>query len=237
MFNEKAKLSTLAGEVDDFGRITRGLIQAMYDHGGDTPDLNVLLRQELQPAHLFAQMAQLVVPLWALKGKNVHLGLIDFDQPSEHFWPRYPTAAVHSGVRDGEKVRFSDIKPQMECQYELDHLTTWLKRPNLLFDEVLHAYGQIRRMRHAGWRELLVYAHQQVAPEVLGNRKIIAAGSRIMTERPMREAYVPYEATTFPALMMLEGKMTIAWMGPEHDSDRATFRFGPECFYLARVYP
>ena len=236
MFSEKAKLSTLAGEADDFGRITRGLIQAVYDHGGDTPDLNVLLRQELQPAHLFAQMAKLLVPLWRLWGHNVHLGLIDYDQPSEHFWPRYPNAAVHSGVRNGEVVRFTQAKPHMECTHALDHLTTWMKRPHLLFDEVLHAYGQVQRVKHAGWRELLVYAHQHVTPELLGNRKIIAAGSQILTERIRGGEAYPYEATNFPALMMLDGKMTIAWMGPEHDSDRATFHFGPECFYLTRLY-
>lgn len=212
-------LRGLIADFDEHNQLWRVLLQAIHDHGGQTPHINALLTDAKGPRLLINAFAKLIVgKIWEYEKTLVDLDMKegDFSCASEEFLARYEHLQVSPDIGLDEGGTYSETIPKRPCRYRLYHFS----RPMSLA-EVRGAFQRLGCLEeHAGWRELVAYA-SLLRTEDLSGCRILAAGS-------LRSSAVPVIQKSH------DEDICVAWQGVDNPVQH---RFGHECFYLVRVYP
>src|SRR3989344_1419539 len=232
MFNDKIKLPSLVGDVDDMGHILRNLIRAVHDHGGDTAVLNRLLLQDAityGAPTLYAQMAKLIIGhIWRLtefeRATPLAPGFTEFSDTE--LMERYSNVRLGPNVLNKQHEWFSYKPPTGSCVYRLAHLGS----QELTYEEVLGAdVGP--NSEHGCWKEGFAYG-ALLDPRWVGNCCIAIMGSQLLHQRGL----MPGEALDavypiFPVLYAAHGRIEMWSKDARKDN-----KFGPATFYLVRDY-
>jgi|GEM_PF-5910824 len=227
------KMDTLMTNMNELGTLLSALIKSLQDHGGDQRDLNHLLSDAKNSRErIDSFVKKLIGPVWDLTEKELNLGDTRIDLSADEFIGLYSShidCELNQHLGNYHSL-VNDKPPRGKYNTRLAHGGP---RPRS-FQSVLGMYNQHSAIEHADWRDLMLFAsfiHHSWPPGWF-HSLIIAAGSIHTFEvDDGKEQCVP----AFAVLDYGDPKKRIDWTGVR-SIDTSVKIFGPEYFYLIRVY-
>ena len=218
------------GTSEELNLLTRSILQAVLDHGGNTGHVNTLLAETKKNRVTLDSFArEMIGGLWNTYNDQVDLDLnpIFYKLPQdEHVAyytkvnPRINVLPIMTDMAGIPGMRWVTKPPRGPCRYVHQHF-----KMRVTLEHALSIYGNGESMlEYAGWMELVAYA-SRLSRANIQNFTIVAPGSIRTLEDGWKDVPIAFCAHS--------ERITIGYRQFRQPDKE---KFDTDCFFLARFY-